>query len=214
MKGLILKDLLNLRKTIRTSLIFGIAYSIFFASFNTSFIVGILALMFTMQALTTFSYDEHAKWDSYGLSLPITKKQLVLSKYIVSFTLMLSGMVLSFVLTSILTTFHGIFNFTEIISGLFGFSISMILMLITVIPLMYKFGVERGRLMIIGIFAIPAGIILIIVKMFSQLNIPLPSSEQIESWLPSAPYVIILILAIVTYISYQASIKIVCKKEY
>lgn len=214
MKGLILKDLLNLRKTIRTSLIIGIAYSIFFASFDTSFIIGILALMFTMQALTTFSYDEFAKWDIYALSLPISRKQLVLSKYIVSFTLMISGLLLSLAITSILAFLHGTFDFIELISGLFGFSIVMVFMLITLIPLIYKFGIERGRIMIIGIFAIPSLIILVIVKLLNGMNIALPSPEVIEMVLKIAPYFIVVLLAIFTYLSYRISIKIVSKKQY
>ena len=72
MKGLLLKDLLNLKKSIKLMLIIGIAYSIFFSTFEPTTLTGLLTLLFAMQSLSSFSYDEFSKWDCYALSMPLS----------------------------------------------------------------------------------------------------------------------------------------------
>ena len=80
MKGLILRDLLNLRKNLKTIIIMCLFYTLLFSTLNPTFLSGMITILFAMQILTTFSYDDYSKWNMYALSLPITKKQLVLSK--------------------------------------------------------------------------------------------------------------------------------------
>lgn len=214
MKGLILKDILNLRKTLRTTIIIGIAYSVLFSTFQPAAMVGIIMILFMMQTLTSFSYDDYAKWNNYALSLPITKKQLVLSKYLLSFILLIVGLLSSFILTSAITMFNGTFEFIELGAASIACFSVMTLMIMILLPLIYKFGSERARLMLIGVFAIPSILILIVVKLINGTDIPLPSPEQIEVWGKLLPYLIISTLVLCTYVSYKLSLKIVSKKEY
>lgn len=214
MKGLILKDILNLRKTLRTTIIIGIAYSILFSNFQPAAMLGIIMILFMMQTLTSFSYDDYSKWNCYALSLPITKKQLVLSKYLLSFIFLIIGLIVSFILTSAITLFNGTFEFIELGAASIGCFSVMTLMIMILLPLIYKFGIERARLMLIGVFAIPTILILIVAKLINGMDIPLPSPEQIEMWTKLLPYLIISTLVLCTYISYKLSLKIVSKKEY
>ena len=43
---------------------------------------GVLAVLAAMMPVTAFSFDEKAKWDKYALSMPVSRRDLVLSKYI------------------------------------------------------------------------------------------------------------------------------------
>ena len=61
MKGLILKDLLNLRKNLKTTVIICIFYSVLFSTLNPAVLSGIVTMLFTMQILSTFSYDDYAQ---------------------------------------------------------------------------------------------------------------------------------------------------------
>lgn len=214
MKGLILKDLLNLRKNFKTIIVIVLFYAIMFSSFDPSFLSGIITLMFTMQVITTFSYDDYAKWNMYALSLPVTKKQLVLSKYVLSFAFVLIGCILSFLLASGVSLFKGTFVLGELMASNIGFVGVMLYFILILLPLIFKYGVERSRIMLLGVFAIPTILILIIGKGLSLAGIPFPSEEQLNALLPVIAIIAIIILIVGTYISYLASVKIVTKKEY
>ena len=122
-KGLMTKDLLQLRSYRKSLIIFIIIY--FLVAISQSSINGIstmLVIMLTlglgMFSMATFNYDEVSKTDKYILTLPLTRKEVVLSKYIfcICSTLIgcIIGMVLSFIITFIFT--KSIPNIFEIIS--------------------------------------------------------------------------------------------------
>ena len=184
MKGLILKDLLNLRKNLKTIIIMCLFYTLLFSTLNPTFLSGMITILFAMQILTTFSYDDYSKWNMYALSLPITKKQLVLSKYILGISFIIFGGVFSFILTSLLSLFKGSFILGDLVASIIGSTGIMILMILILLPLIFKYGVERSRIMLLAIFAIPTVLILIISKVLALTGIPFPSEEQLNALLP------------------------------
>lgn len=214
MKGLILKDLLNLRKNLKTIIIMCLFYTLLFSTLNPTFLSGMITILFAMQILTTFSYDDYSKWNMYALSLPITKKQLVLSKYILGISFIIFGGVFSFILTSLLSLFKGSFILGDLIASIIGSTGIMILMILILLPLIFKYGVERSRIMLLAIFAIPTVLILIISKVLALTGIPFPSEEQLNALLPVICIIATLILIAGIYVSYMTSVKIITKKEY
>ena len=214
MKGLILKDLLNLRKNLKTIIIMCLFYTLLFSTLNPTFLSGMITILFAMQILTTFSYDDYSKWNMYALSLPITKKQLVLSKYILGISFIIFGGVFSFILTSLLSLFKGSFILGDLVASIIGSTGIMILMILILLPLIFKYGVERSRIMLLAIFAIPTVLILLISKVLALTGIPFPSEEQLNALLPVICIIATLILIAGSYVSYMTSVKIVTKKEY
>lgn len=214
MKGLILKDLLNLKKAIKTMLIVGIAYSIFFSTVQPTFLTGILTLLFSMQSLSSFSYDEYAKWDSYALTLPISRKDLVFSKYILFMTFPIIGSVLSIILSTIIGLFKQTLMVEEIFASAMGFLFSMEILFLIILPLIFKFGIERGRIMITVVGFSIFGILFLVIKLIQALNLPFLSLEQIYALTPIIPWIALVMVALIAYLSYQVSLRIVEKKEY
>lgn len=214
MKGLILKDLLNLKKAIKTMLIVGIAYSIFFSTVQPTFLTGILTLLFSMQSLSSFSYDEYAKWDSYALTFPISRKDLVLSKYILFMTFPIIGSVLSIILSTIIGLFKQTLMVEEIFASAMGFLFSMEILFLIILPLIFKFGIERGRIMITIVGFSIFGILFLVIKLIQALNLPVLSLEQIYALTPIIPWIALVMVALIAYLSYQVSLRIVEKKEY
>lgn len=214
MKGLILKDLLNLKKAIKTMLIVGIAYSIFFSTVQPTFLTGILTLLFSMQSLSSFSYDEYAKWDSYALTFPISRKDLVLSKYILFMTFPIIGSVLSIILSTIIGLFKQTLMVEEIFASAMGFLFSMEILFLIILPLIFKFGIERGRIMITIVGFSIFGILFLVIKLIQTLNLPFLSLEQIYALTPIIPWIALVMVALIAYLSYQVSLRIVEKKEY
>ena len=62
-----------------------------------------MTLFFGMFSIASFSYDEMSKADRYILTLPITKKEVVLSKYILVIGSTVIGSILGVILSFVIT---------------------------------------------------------------------------------------------------------------
>jgi hypothetical protein len=198
MIGLLIKDFLVLKKYICTLFILVAIYVVFsFTSGNMSFLNGMVSVVFAMIVITTFSYDDLAKWDKYALSMPITRKEMVLSKYLIAFIFMITGSVVSIVSTIIFTLIKGSDFDIVLFLPIIIISEGAVLFNSILIPLIYKFGVEKSRIMIFIVLAIPTVIIIILGKM----NITMPSEETLIKFLCFSPLVVILFLCLSIFIS-------------
>ena len=83
MKGLIIKDLCVIKNQMKTLLLV-LAFFVIFSIINedATFILFLVPFYMIMILITTFNYDEFNKWDSYCNSLPLSRKEIVKSKYI------------------------------------------------------------------------------------------------------------------------------------
>ena len=172
-----------------------------------TFFEGFIVIMSVMMALTSFSYDSLAKWDSFGLSLPVTRKEAVAGKYILSLLLCLSGAILSFLMSSIILILKPVegFGMKEHLLSIFGVVGVIMLFYSLVLPLIFKFGVEKSRFILLGVFAAPTAIVVSL----SQLGIDLPSESEFLSALKLLPIFVVLAYGI----SYLLSVKIYTAKE-
>lgn len=206
MKGLILKDIYNLRKNLKTITVMILLYFILaFVMDNSSFLSGIIVLLFSMMAITSFSYDDLAKWDKYALSLPISRKELVMSKYMLAIILSLFGSLISAIFTFLIEYFKKSYDSLELLLIVYLLFLISILFTSILIPLIFKFGVEKSRLMIIGVFAVPSGVIFAL----SKVGVRMPQMSTLEFLLKLSPLFLVLIFVL----SYIISYKIYNKKE-
>nr|WP_238542789.1 ABC-2 transporter permease [Lysinibacillus boronitolerans] len=96
MVGLILKDLMTIQRQMKAQafvLVFLLVMAIFMQ--QSSMLLAIIVFIVTIQAITALSYDEQSKWDKYANTLPISKADIVFSKYILSVMLMIIGLVMA-----------------------------------------------------------------------------------------------------------------------
>lgn len=197
MKGLIIKDLKNLRKYSRTVFIMLIFFVVFaFTTKDTSFIKGMIVLMLSFMSITSFSYDKQTKWDAFALALPISRKTVVLSKYTLAFLLALAGMLLSGfigIADHLLTQSQTIPETLVQSYALFAIAIVYLSILM---PLVYKFGAEKSRILMIAVFAIPA----LIIGLGSQSG-SLPNEQVIMQLIRYSPLVLIVCFSLSFVIS-------------
>ena len=90
----------------------------------------------------------------------------------------------------------------------------MEILFLIILPLIFKFGIERGRIMITMVTFSIFGILILGMKLIEALNPPFFSLEQIYALTPIIPWIALVIVALIAYASYQLSIRIVEKKEY
>ncbi|HEX2998958.1 MAG TPA: ABC-2 transporter permease [Armatimonadota bacterium] len=210
MKGLIIKDLVNLKKSGRTILLI-IAFYILFAFMVDSmeFLSGMIILMFAISTVSSFSYDSQAGWDTYARTLPLPKKDFVLSKYVLALLLTVSGTLLTLLLNWLFGLFKNESNFTEALITSYAIFAVAVIFLAVMLPLIYRFGAERSRIIIIAVFAIPAAAIVVL----SRTNALAAPSEALLIRLPMLLALSPLGLIAVSGISFAISCRIFSRKE-
>jgi hypothetical protein len=205
MKGLLLKDIITLRKYGKSILLVIAFYVLFsFMVDDTSFMSGMVVLLFAMTAITSFSYDKLAGWEEYALSLPLPRKTLVKGKYVLSLLLAITGMALSALLGVILNLVVQKTGIAEHLTAsyiMFGISI---LFLSIMLPLIFKFGVEKSRIFMIIVVAIPAAAVFAL----DRSGFTMPNQELFNRVLLYSP----LMLAALYVFSYMLSRYIFEKK--
>lgn len=208
MTGLLMKDLLNLKRTLLGMLglmaIYGVVFSALMGD-ASSFLSSMLTVIFITVTVSSFSYDALVRWDRYALSLPVSRQDLVASKYLLAVVLAAVGAIAAFAMGVIMGLFHHDLVLEELgLSTVISVGGGLLIVAI-LLPLIFKFGVEKSRLMLIGVVLIPLGL----VYLLKWLQIPLPdfSILMTQAWL--APLAGLLFLGL----SYFISVAIFQRKE-
>jgi hypothetical protein len=80
---------------------------------NADLFLGTIVLMFVMTSVASFAYDSQSGWDTYVNTLPVSKREVVLSKYVLSFLMALTGGLLALLVRGINGLLKNIGSFTE-----------------------------------------------------------------------------------------------------
>ena len=223
MKGLIIKDLLNLSSYKTTLLIILIFCSIGMVGTDAVNAAPIfITVMIGMIVLSTFNYDEASHAEKYILSLPLTRKEIVMSKYVLAIVTNILGSIVGILLTIIIVNVINVIRPEDLIkldfenlsitavSGIFGVALIQAIQ----IPSVYRFGAEKGRiqmfLLLFLLVLMIAGVGFLITKIGFDINIEKINRFMNHFGIP----ILILVSAILYYISYKISYKIFKKKEY
>lgn len=214
MKALILKDLYNLKKYIKSMIVMIIIFTfVFIKAGSVDGLVTMASILFGMMIMNTFTFDDVCNWERYCLTTPIRKRDIILSKFIVLFILSFIGILVGFI-----ATIYGSICMERVMNKEFfgtmgllvivGFSISEIFGS-TIMPIIYKFGVEKARNFLIVTYLIPTGITLGIYKLLLTLGVIF--TEKIIFIIMMTSPIIALLWNVIMYI---ISLKFFEKKEF
>lgn len=219
-KGLITKDLLQLKSYKKTLISYIIIFiCVALSQENIDGIQGMLIIMLTlglgMFGMASFNYDELAKADRYILSLPTTKKEIVLSKYFLVISLTVIGAIIGMLISCIIIFVieKQLPDIGELISFALGGILGIGFVAAIQIPFIYKYGAEKGRLQVFiftGIMAFVLGGIFFIIE---KMNINFSVNNILKILTEYLPIILILLTTLIYYISYKVSYKIYSKKE-
>ena len=171
--------------------------------------------MFGMIGIASFSYDEQAKADRYIQSFPVTKKEIVLSKYLLLTMLITLGAVIGITLGLLVSVV------TRQVLGLLE---TMLLMTISIfgvslieaieIPCFYKFGLEKGRILfIVVIMLFSFGASVIITNIGDRISGNINFEGIINKMIYFVPLILVVATFVVLWISYKISYRIFDRKE-
>ena len=210
MLGLIKKDFLLIKANLKSMIIIFVIYIMlaFQGTLDVTFIIPLIGIILF---LSTFSYDDFNNWNSYAVTLPNGRKNVVRAKYIASIILMIILAVVAFSIgigISYIKT--NSINLDEIISSLMGTMLSSVIIISLLYPIVFKFGATNGRIILFAVVFGIAGLGTLIAQFIDMTPI-INIINKLDNYLLIAiPIIYIILLGI----SYLISSKIYQNKEF
>ena len=142
MKGLLLKDFFTIGKSLRIFLLMIVVFACL-PGFNMAIFAVVYAALLPMTAI---SYDERCKWDTMAAMLPYSPAELVVSKYLLGYIAVLGAAVLALIVHTVYGLV-GVSSGSDYVSSVVGGAFTGLLIMALSLPAIFKFGVEKGRLL-------------------------------------------------------------------
>lgn len=145
MKGLLVKDFYTIFKQMKAFLLLIILFA-FIPGFSS---ISFAIIFATLLPITSVAYDERSKWNRLAAMMPYSDRDLVLSKYLFGYVVVLAVAVFCCFAQAVV----GIFTHTALTGELFVqlvlFVCAGLIIDAVELPVILKFGVEKGRIFMI-----------------------------------------------------------------
>ena len=235
MWGLIVKDLLLLRKTLKNMLAIYIGTLLISTAFgNYLLTIAVIPMMIISVGMTAFQNDEISNQEMYTSTYPLSRFQIVTARYLLTIILifislyvgLLSYGFVNWCIIPLLQTLaaHNVEAF-ELIKPENGLNIDMIKQLIMIeasamfvysifYPVIYKYGCEKSKYVLMSIVMVALGVLSMLSVYINVIN---PTEIDITGIMNSIEqngvWVISLLVLVTTAISYFLSIKFYKHKD-
>ena len=201
MKALIIKDTYVIWRQMKYFLILILIFSALPSGFNNAFAV----IYTSMLPYTALAYDERSKWDQLAAMMPYSTRDMVLGKYVFGWLCIGAAGVLSGLLQAIISLVID----RAFLPGTLAMSVLGALCILAIsLPLMFRLGVERGRL----------GMFLIIFLVCGGAGAIASITESASNGAPFAfqgPILVVLLIAalVLTAVSVPLSMRFYTKRQ-
>lgn len=146
MKGLLIKDSLVLWRQSKLMLLIVAVYGILPTFSGSSSFLACFAVVFcAMLPITLMALDERSRADRYFLTLPYSRTQVVVSRYLMGLLLMAAALLFTGAATLLYGLFHGEVLAEQFLPLLPVVCVGLLFDAV-IFPLLFKLGVEKGRL--------------------------------------------------------------------
>lgn len=214
MKSLILKDLYNIGHNTKSMLfMLAVLAAAFIPTSGASSYIIVSAVLCSMMIVTTFTFDDNSGWTRYAMIMPVSKKNLVAGKYVVMAIFCIIGSLLGLAVSLIAGLALGKITFDLagivelLILALVALSIYLVSGSIS-IPLVFKFGAERARVLLVVSILVPLAVCFGIYQVLVLLGVEL--IEQLVFILLCCSPIIAIIWC---YVMYRICCRIFEKQE-
>ena len=178
MIGLLRKDLYVAERSCRLMLVLALMFSVLpnMGALGSTYAI-MLAFMLPLNAI---AYDERCKWDRYAAMMPCRPGQIVGGKYILSYIYMLLAeaiVLLGALIRGVIAP--GSVDWTESLQTGGLLLVAMLFIIALGLPAIYRFGSEKGRLVMIVLLGTGIGTGLAVTTLLLEKNVlamlPLPA---------------------------------------
>lgn len=210
MLGFIKKDLLVMKNNLKYFLLMILVFAFFSRESNIIYFIPIFISI--MIFITTFSYDDYNKWNTYAITLPLSREKIVLAKYFTSLLLMVGTVLITFLLSFVIGTVNHSFHFDEVFPMLFGGLFALVLLQSFMYPLIYQFGTEKGRIgLFVGVFAVSG----LVGYLVNHVKIDTTAFTGFIQFFNQYGILLLSIVMVILFVgSYFVSKRIYLKKEF
>lgn len=211
MKGLILKDIYNIAKSLKFFLIVILIYGgISYFNGSGAFLTFMIILISMMMPIAALSMDEKDQWDTLGLTMPVTPLTMVGEKFLLALACCVIGLGGGLAVSLLFTVTGGTVSISEILETLIPGACIVLLYNCILLPVVYKFGCERGRMISIVVVMAPALVLMILEKQGM-----LPELPAVLSWLKNTGgWMILIVVPVLFLISFFLSLHLYQAKEW
>lgn len=188
MKAMLYADWMNLRRSMKAILIVVAVIAVASLTWenNASFVSFILVMLSLMVPATLMSSDRAYGWDKLSLSLPISRKDVVSSKFVLCLLVNLVTFLLGTAYIASMDIFYGNAMAENMLGLLACEAVGLALTGIDM-ALILRFGPDRGRYFLIGVVWVPI-ILLTVVKKHPASNRSRSLHHAVMGSLPSLKY--------------------------
>lgn len=216
MKGLILKDIYGIRITQKTYILLFLFLCIFGYIMKSPGYVGVMCIVvFATSILSLFNADQYYHWDTYAASLPLGKKTVVRARYLLVIVMSVGIALFTAVITGITAALLDADVAKEIFSSVSACIIIPIYSAI-IIPVIYKLGVEKGRVVFVMLFLAPTIVMLLIKDIIQGTRMESALIGLLQN--PNGKMIIVgvalAVSILVLAVSYVISVRIYSRKEF
>lgn len=216
MTGLILKDMYSLRSYfVKQILLMAVIYLIISVTIIQSFgfFAPMMVMSVMMMLISSFSFDETAKWDTYALTLPLSPRSIVGAKYLLMLGAMVSSSAVILLICGVGDALVYQEGIVEMAGTTAGIAITYLAMSFLVMPMFYKMGVEKARVAMILTMVAPFMLIVGGVSYLENAGFDFDALFASVS-LPMLAVGGVLLLIALGVGSYLLSVKFYSEKEY
>ena len=143
MKGLMKKEFLMLWRASRAFMLICVVFIAMSAISQDNIIFLFMPIMISgLLPSTLLSYDERCKWQEFSGALPVSRAQLVSAKYLLGLGCMTLILLVTLIVHLIVRRFPPQ-TLLSMLGAIYGLSLFISAVSL---PMMFKFGVEKGRL--------------------------------------------------------------------
>lgn len=204
MKGLFFKDIMNLKQQWMIYMILVVFWGVLslFAA-NDSLMFSCMGIFLVLTPISAFAYDERTKWDAYAMTTPLSRRAIVLSKYLLGWV-MLAFLFAVMMIAAVISRGH----FVEKVSSLLTVLGVMLICLSVELPLQFRFGSEKGRMISMVCVMIPV----IIVVAGGRISDYVPEMPAVNAF--SIAAAVFVLGALTQLLSVWISVRIYHKKDF
>lgn len=177
MMGLIKKDVYLSLSMLKSYVVVAAVFALLTMTgiYDISFFVTYLSVMCIMIPVNLFAYDEQARWDKYAAALPAGRAGMVKARYLFTILICFGTLVFALLLQLIVALFTGVQGQERtdlLLSGLLPTAYG-IFMNAVLLPLLFKFGSQKGRIYLILALGVGVGVIFGGLTGLKKMGIPL-----------------------------------------
>ena len=208
MIGLIYKDLMVMRKTLALYMVIFVVYGYMGIAYDQGgLLIAMVLVMSSILPVSSIAYDERCKWDKIANTAPLSRKEIVMAKYLFAILLTVFSVAVCFVIY----LFDSRMPMTEKLIMCYMLTMGGMLYQALLLPVNIKFGAEKGRNIMMAIMFVPVLFVVAVSNTglvdLSAVVLFLENNEQL------IPYIVTATVAVVYSVSVTLSVKIYENKD-